>query len=131
MECKLLTTLLLAIGAAILATDPPQAATNRPLVGVIRWDGYTGSPNATQQQEMRFSLVSKLGLLERTLRGEAVLRGEGRELARCGPPPAAHGTGPAEGALQKPHFRNEGKDDEVRALIACLRTTAQVPLPKQ
>lgn len=38
MECKLLTTLLLAMGADILATDTPQAATNRPLVGVIRWD---------------------------------------------------------------------------------------------
>ena len=44
MDIKLLTTLLLAIGAAILATDTPQAAPNRPLLGVIRWDGYTGSP---------------------------------------------------------------------------------------
>ncbi len=54
MECKLLTTLLLAIGAAVLATDTIQAATNRPLVGVIPWDGYTGSPHVTQQQEMGF-----------------------------------------------------------------------------
>ena len=38
MEYKLLTTLLLAKGAAIPANDSPQAATNRPLVGVIRWD---------------------------------------------------------------------------------------------
>jgi hypothetical protein len=46
--------LLLAIGAAILATDTPQAATNRPFVGVILWDGYTGSPHVTQQKEMGF-----------------------------------------------------------------------------
>jgi len=54
MECKLLTTLLLAIGAAILATDTPQAAMSRPLVGVIRWDGYTASPHVTRQQKMAF-----------------------------------------------------------------------------
>lgn len=36
------------------ASDLPHPAPNRPLVGVIRWDGYSGSPVITQQQEMGF-----------------------------------------------------------------------------
>ena len=50
MKRTLLTVLLLTIGAALHAADEPRPATNRPLVGVIRWDGYTGSPHVTQQQ---------------------------------------------------------------------------------
>jgi hypothetical protein len=44
------------VGEASLdeAIDDQQANIPRPLVGVIRWDGYNGSPKITQQQEFGF-----------------------------------------------------------------------------
>ena len=50
----LLAALLLAPLPALPAADEPIPETNRPLVGVIRWDGYNGSPAVTQKQEMGF-----------------------------------------------------------------------------
>ena len=38
---------LLASCAALHAADASSAATNRPLVGAIRLDDYTGSPHKT------------------------------------------------------------------------------------
>jgi hypothetical protein len=49
-----LFALLLAPLVALNATDESKPAPNRPLVGVIRWDGYTSGPYVTQQQEMGF-----------------------------------------------------------------------------
>ncbi len=46
--------LLLAPLAALHAAEESKAVTNRPLVGVIRWDGYNGSPAVTQKQELDF-----------------------------------------------------------------------------
>ena len=37
---------------ALHAADTPKVVTNRPVVGVIRWDAYMGGPHVTQQQEM-------------------------------------------------------------------------------
>ena len=50
----IITALLLAPLAAPHAADELKPTTNRPLVGVIRWDGYNGSPAVTQKQEMGF-----------------------------------------------------------------------------
>jgi hypothetical protein len=55
----ILVTLLLPSLAALHATEEPKPVMNRPLVGVIRWDGYNGSPNVTQKQEMGFLKVGK------------------------------------------------------------------------
>ena len=49
-----LAALLLAPLAALCAADGPMPTTNRPLVGVIRWDMYTGHPYTTQKQEFGF-----------------------------------------------------------------------------
>ena len=50
----LLAFLLLVPLAALRAVDAPKNTANRPLVGVIRWDGYSGSPHVTHKQEMGF-----------------------------------------------------------------------------
>jgi len=50
----LITVLLLSPLAALHAADVSKPESNRPLVGVIRWDGYNGSPVVTQKQEMGF-----------------------------------------------------------------------------
>lgn len=52
-----LTGLLSAAPAPAISTgqaDPSGAAPARPLFGVIRWDGYNGSPALTQAQEFGF-----------------------------------------------------------------------------
>jgi hypothetical protein len=49
-----LITFLLAPLASLQAADVLGPVTNRPLVGVIRWDGYNGHPVVTKKQEMGF-----------------------------------------------------------------------------
>ncbi|MDH4444947.1 MAG: hypothetical protein QE267_07440 [Akkermansiaceae bacterium] len=49
-----LITFLLAPLASLQASDVLGPVTNRPLVGVIRWDGYNGHPVVTKKQEMGF-----------------------------------------------------------------------------
>ncbi len=49
----LFAALILAPMATLQAAEQ-KPATSRPLVGVIRWDGYTGGPEVTQKQELGF-----------------------------------------------------------------------------
>jgi len=55
----ILVTLLLPSLASLHSAEEQKPAMSRPLVGVIRWDGYSGSPNVTQKQEMGFLKPAK------------------------------------------------------------------------
>jgi predicted small secreted protein len=53
-----MSVMLASAATATQETEDVQASGDvgkqRPLVGVIRWDGYNGSPALTQQQEFGF-----------------------------------------------------------------------------